>query len=290
MFSQPLAAIVQQDCSLAEHCWLKIGGTAKYFAEIANADLLAHACREAAENNLAVRVLGGGSNLLIRNDIVDGLVIKLTGNFETIEVLDGRIRAGAAASLGEVISRSAEKGLAGLEHLAGIPGSVGAAVVSNSGIKNDDLGSKVQKVSGINRDGELVDIERAEMKFGYRRSNLDHLILTSVELKVEELAPEEVTRRLQANWIVQKAAQPPEDDRIAQAFIEPSGWRIAELLEAAGMKSASEGEVSMHPSYPGFLCVNSGATAAEVLSLMDRISKAVEVQFGIQLQPQLKIW
>ncbi|MEM7561253.1 MAG: FAD-binding protein, partial [Planctomycetota bacterium] len=290
VFSESLNSYVQEDVALAERCWLRIGGSARFFAEVPSSSILTQLCKEATAASLPVRVLGAGSNLLIRSGQIDALVVRLTGEFETVTISDNKIVVGAAASLGDLISAAAEAGLAGLEHLAGIPGTVGAAVVCNSGVKNDDLGSRVQRVCGVDRDGQEVELSREELKFGYRRSNLEHLIVTSAEIELQKQDPAEVTRKLQANWIVKKAAQPAVDDCLAQAFIEPSGWQISELLEAAGMKSASEGEASMNPEFPGYLGVTKEADAKDVLALMGRIARAVEVQSGIQLHQQLKIW
>lgn len=290
MFSNSVASLVRQDEPLAPHCWLKIGGSARYFAEAPNLEVLSQLCKDAHENKIPVRILGGGSNLLIRPGQVDALVIRLVDDFTSISTTGSTITAGGAASLGDVISKAAEAGLAGLEQLSGIPGTLGGAVVSNSGVTHDNIGSYVQSVTAVSREGKVVEFSGEALQFGYRSSNLEDVVITSTTLQLEALDSDEVTRRLQANWIVKKAAQPATGVRVAQAFIEPSGWQIAELLEAAGMKSASEGAASMNAQFPGFLSVNENASASEVLALTGKISRAVEVQSGIQLQPQLKIW
>ncbi len=192
--------------------------------------------------------------------------------------------------MGDVVSESAQAGLLGLEHLAGIPGTLGGAVFGNSGVKNDDIGSKVECVRGVALDGSTVEISRDALQFGYRRSNLEGVVITEAELALVKAPAEEVTRRLQASWIVKKSSQPSPGIRAALAFIEPSGSQMSSLLEAAGMRSASEGNANMMSQYPGFITVNEEATADSVIALTTRISNAVEVQSGIRLQPQLKIW
>ena len=136
----------------------------------------------------------------------------------------------------------------------------------------------------------MAILEKDDLQFGFRRSNLEDVVIVEVVLQLQQASSEEITRRLQAAWIVRKAAQPATGSTVAQVFIEPSGYRISDLLDASGMRSASEGEASMSSLHPGFLVVNENATAEEVLALTSKISKAVEVQSGIQLQPQLKIW
>ena len=290
MFSESTQKIIQQNVSLAPFCWLKIGGAAQYYAAPDNLADLETLCREAFAADLPVRVLGGGSNLLVRESGVEGLVLKLGGNLANITVDGTKLVAGAGAELGEVINRAAAAGLAGIEELAGIPGSIGGAVASNSGVKNDDIGSRVLSVKVIDRNGQLVVLDKDALQFGFRRSNLEDVVIVEAVLQLEESEPEEITRRLQAAWIVRKAAQPSTGATVAQAFIEPSGRRIADLLDASGTRTASEGEASMSSQHPGFVVVNESATTDDVIALTTKISRAVEVQSGIQLQPQLKIW
>lgn len=290
MFSESLSAIIRENEPLAQYSWLKLGGSARYFAEPQDLHQLAQVCQEAHQANMPVRVLGGGSNLLIRPGQLEAVVLRLAGQFTQIHIEGNTLTAGSAASLGDVLTEATKAGLAGLEHLAGIPGSVGGAVVGNSGITNDDIGSHVTRVRALKRDGESVDLGREAMKFGYRQSNLGDLIVTEIEFTLEPMDRDEVTRRLQTSWIVRKAAQPATGARVAQAFIEPSESGIQELLDAAGMRGASEGEAAMVTQHPGFVIVNDNADAEQVLALISKITRAVEVQTGIQLQQQLKIW
>lgn len=290
MFSDSLKNVISENVSLAPFCWLRVGGTARFFAEVDNQSMLQQICQEANAAGLKIRVLGSGSNLLVRSGTLDAVVVRLTGDFFKIETDGDRIQAGSAAELGELIAVAAEQGLGGIETLAGIPGTVGAAVMLNSGVTNNDIGSRVQQVSLINDAGELKELSRDELRFGFRRSNLEGSIVTRVELQLDPTPVAEVTRRLQTAWIVKKKSQPPQGERVAQAFIEPSGDNIAHLLESAGMRSAEEGTAMMLPKFPGYLTVHPTGEPADVLALTERIARAVEVQTGIQLQPQLKIW
>ncbi len=290
MFSSDVADLVRKNEPLAPHCWLRIGGPARYFAEPQTEDQVRQLVADVAAAGVTVRVLGGGSNLLIRPEGVDGLVLELKGLLGELRVEGNRLAAGGGADLGDAITMAAKAGLAGLEHLAGIPGTVGGAVVCNSGVTNEDIGSRVAVVSGIKQDGTVCRLVRDQLQFSYRRSNLEDVVVTEVEFELDPSTPEDVTRRMQSAWIVRKAHQPPQNARVAQAFIEPSECSIEDLLDAAGMRTASEGDVAMSPQYPGFLVVNEQATADQVLALIRRIARAVEVQTGIQLQPQLRIW
>ncbi|RMF39428.1 MAG: FAD-binding protein [Planctomycetota bacterium] len=290
VFSSQVAELVRENEPLAPRCWLRIGGPARYFAEPESEEQTRQLVADAAAGGITVRVLGGGSNVLIRPEGVDGLVLELGGEMTRLQVDKCSLLAGGGADLGDAITVAAQAGLAGLEHLAGIPGTVGGAVVCNSGVTNEDIGSRVSAVSGVKQDGTPCRLVRDQLQFSYRRSNLDDMVVTEVEFELDASTPAEVTRRMQSAWIVRKAHQPPQNVRVAQAFIEPSECSIEDLLDAAGMRTASEGDVAMSPQYPGFIVVNEQATADQVLALIRRIARAVEVQTGIQLQPQLRIW
>lgn len=290
MFSETISDLIRENEPLAPHCWLKIGGSARYFAEPESVSDLCQLCQDAHHANLPIRILGGGSNLLVRSAGVDGLVIRLAGKLAEGSTGDKKLSAGGGTPLPEVVSMAAEAGLAGLEEFAGIPGSLGGAVASNSGVTNVDIGSRVSRVHAVSRTGEILEFGRDQLQFGFRRSNLEDVVVAKVEFELENGEPAELTRRLQAAWIVKRAAQPATDARVAQAFIEPSGSSIADVLDAAGMRAASEGEVAMSSQFPGFLVVSENADAEQVLALTSRIANAVEAQSGIQLQPQLKIW
>lgn len=290
MFSDSLSQYIQQDEPLASRCWLKIGGSASYYAEASDMEVLKALCTEAHRLDIPVKILGGGSNLLIRPGSVDALVLRLVGEFQSTTIRENHLIAGSAASLSDVISKAAEHGLSGLEHLAGIPGTIGGAVVCNSGVKNDDIGSHVLQVHAIDREGNLHTLNRDALKFSFRRSNLEDVVVTGVEFALERLDPQEVTRRLQANWIVKKAAQPASGARVGKLFVEPGGSRIVDLLDAVGMRSTGEGGAAMITQFPGFVQVNENATANDVLALSNRIARAVEVQSGIRLRSQLRIW
>jgi UDP-N-acetylmuramate dehydrogenase len=290
-FSKSLQHLIRENEPLASYTWLQIGGCARFFAEPNSIDELSQLLAEAQRLSLPVRILGSGSNVLIRESGVDGLVISLsTAELSKIEVRGERLWARGGARLNHVISNAVGAGLAGLEHLAGIPGTIGGAVVANAGVTNDDIGSKVTRVTVIDRQGVSQQRERDSLQFGFRRSNLEDVVIAEIELTLEPVDASELTRRMQKNWIVKNTAQPQAGSRTVQAFIEPDGVSLADALDAAGMKAVAEGEVSLNAQYPGYLTVAGNATSDQVLALIDRITRAVEIRSGIQLQSQLRIW
>ncbi len=283
--------VVREREPLAQYTWLQIGGPARYFAEPNTGDELTGMIRAAFEAQISFRVLGGGSNLLIREAGVDGLVLSFAApELSSIRIDGRRVTVGAGAKLSHLISRTVGAGLAGLEHLVGIPGTVGGAVAGNAGVINGDIGSRVRRVGCVTRHGELVQRDASSLQFSYRLGNLDDVAIHEVELELDAGNVVELTRRMQNSWIYKRSQQPPSDQRAAVAFVDPSGITAAELIDQVGLKGASLGEVSLSAQYPGFLIVSGGANSEQVLALLDRVRKAVEHRTGIQLQSHLRIW
>lgn len=290
-FSQSVQHLVRVDEPLAPLTWLQIGGSARFYAEPSTVEELCYLMRDAHANSLPVRLIGDGSNVLVRDSGFDGLVINLcTAGLSKLEVRENRLVAGGGAKLNHVISKSVGAGLAGIEYLAGIPGTIGGAVVNNAGVKNGDLGCRVTRVLGVDKSGEAQDMSRDVMRFGFRQSNLDDVVVAEVELSLENTDTEDLIRRMQTAWIVKRAAQPPSGTRTVQAFIEPDGISISDALDSADMRGYAAGEVSLSSQFPGFLVVQSDASSDQVIALIETVTQAVHAKVGIQLQPQLRIW
>ncbi|MEZ6137862.1 MAG: FAD-binding protein [Pirellulaceae bacterium] len=290
-FPENLRHIIRENEPLAPFCWLRTGGPAKYFAEPNSLADFCNLIAFAMAKSIPVRLLGDGSNIVVRDEGVDGLVIRLaTADLCQISIAENRLTARAGARLNHVISAAAGAGLGGLEHLAGIPGTVGAAVVTNAGVTNDDIGSRVSCVQTIDRHGQLAQRDRQDLQFGFRRSSLEDAYVAEVELTLEPIDASELTRRMQSSWIVRRAAQPPSGQRVVQALIEPNGVDLAELLDAVDMRGVRQGDVSLSSQFPGFLVATGDAKSSDVLALLSQISRTVEAKTGTQLQPQLKIW
>ena len=283
--------IVREQEPLAQYSWLRIGGSARYFAEPTTVKELSALVQEASQAGLTIRILGGGSNLLIREQGVDGLVISLAApDFSQIEIDGCAVKVGAGAKLGHLVSRTVGAGLAGLEHLVGIPGTVGGAVIGNAGVVHDDLGSSVTGTTVLNRDGTISRREASGLQFAFRRSNLDDTIVLAIDLKLETGGESELTRRMQASWIMKRANQPSTELRTVLAFVEPDGVSLAELFETAGVRGASDGEATLSAQFPGYVIASGAVTSDQVLALIAQVRRAVELKTGVALQSQLRIW
>jgi UDP-N-acetylmuramate dehydrogenase len=282
--------IVRENESLAPFTWLRLGGPAQYFAEPTSASELAALVKAATAQGLPVRVLGGGSNLLVRDEGVTGLVLHLAAaTFGRIDVNGKKVTAGGGARLGHLIASAVREGLAGLESLVGIPGTVGGALRTNAGTHSGDIGQCAASATLMTRQGEIVTRGRNELGFAYRDSNLDELILEAT-FELEPGNVEALTKRMQQLWILKRAAQPLSDQNAVCLFKNPGGVSAESLIEAAGMKGARVGDVEMSERCANFIVAGRRATSREVLELIEQVRQEVAQRTGTELELALEVW
>jgi UDP-N-acetylmuramate dehydrogenase len=283
--------IVRAGELLAPHTWFGLGGPAEYFAEPNSIDELAGLVKRCREEGIAVRVLGGGSNLLVRDEGVRGMVLRLSAPaFNDIRAAKQRITAGAGARLGHVVSMAVREGLSGLETLVGIPGTLGGALRGNSGSHGGDVGQWVCRATTMTRDGEIVERERNELVFAYRQSNLDDLLILSCEFELETENPLELTKRMQKNWIMKKATQPLGHQSTGCIFKNPRGISAGMLIDQAGLKGTRVGGAEVSERHANFVVTEPDATSKDVLQLIDLMRSTVAERLGVELEMEIEIW
>jgi UDP-N-acetylmuramate dehydrogenase len=276
---------------LAPHTWFHLGGPAEYFAEPETVEDLRTLVRRAAEANAPVRLLGGGSNILVRDAGVSGLVIRLSAPiFNEITISKRVVTAGGGAKLGHAISTSVREGLAGLETLVGIPGTIGGALHGNAGSRGGDLGQWTAQATVMTRSGEILTRNREELVFAYRESSLDELVILGAKFELDEEDPEELTKRMQKQWIVKKASQPLGHQSAGCIFKNPRGMSAGMLIEQAGLKNTRVGGAEVSQRHANFIVADEGATSADVLKLIDLVRERVNERLGIELETEIEIW
>lgn len=283
--------IVRQGEPLAMHTWLQLGGPAEYFAEPRNTDELLVLIKRCGEQGMPMRVLGDGSNLLVRDAGVPGLVIRLSEPaFCTVEIEGRTVTAGAGAPLGRVVTGSVREGLAGLEALVATPGTVGGALRSHVGVHGSDFGRWIDEVTVVTHAGEVRCRPREELGLGYRHGNIDDPVILSARFQLEEDDPRELARRLQKLWIVRKAAQPMGHQCAVRVFRDPRGMSAGELIEQAGLKGTRIGGAVVSERYANFIIAEPECTAADVLRVIELVSNQVSQRSGVTLEPAIEIW
>lgn len=283
--------IVRQNELLAPYTWFRLGGPAEYFAEPTSLDELAALVRQASEAGLPIRVVGGGSNLLVRNAGAKGLVLHLAAPaFSQISVEGNIVTAGGGAKLGHVISTSVREGLSGLEALVGIPGSVGGALRNNADAGGADLGQWTRRATVMKRNGETLVHDRDGMRFSYRSSSLDELVILSAEFELEMGNSAEITQRLQKLWIIKKASEPQGTHNAGCIFKDVGGVSAASLIENAGLRSSEVGKATVCDKNANFIIAEPGATFDDVRGLIELLKSGVEDRLGVELETAIEIW
>ncbi len=283
--------IVRQGEPLAMHTWFQLGGPAEYFAEPTNPDELIALMARCQEEDAPVRVLGRGSNILVRDEGVPGMVIRLSEPaFCDIQVRRDAIAAGAGAKLGRVVTTTVHEGLAGLEVLVAIPGTVGGALHGNAGTHGGDIGQWTSHVTVVTRSGEVLERLREELDFAYRESSLDEPVILSATLQLERDDPRELARRLQKQWILRKASQPMGHQCAGCVFRNPRGVSAGDLIERAGLKGTRIGGAVVSDRHANFIVAEPEASSQDVLRLIDLVRSQVHERLGVELELELEVW
>jgi UDP-N-acetylmuramate dehydrogenase len=283
--------IVRQGEPLAQHTWFRLGGTAEYFAEPRTLDELQALVRRCTGEGIQIRLLGGGSNVLVRDEGVPGMVVSLADPaFAEITASGRKIAAGGGAKLGHLISVAVREGLAGLEPLVGIPGSVGGALHGNAGSRGGDIGQWTCRATVMIRSGEIIERDRDDLTFAYRESSLDELVILQGQFELEKEDPEELTKRMQKYWIVKKANQPLGHQSAGCIFKNPRGMSSGMLIDQAGLKGSRVGGAEVSDLHANFVVVDASATSHDVLRLIDLVRSRVAERLGVELETEIEIW
>jgi UDP-N-acetylmuramate dehydrogenase len=276
---------------LAERTWFKLGGPAQYFAEPQSADELQAVVQRCRDESLQVRMLGGGSNVLVRDEGVQGMVISLSAPaFQNIAIDGTRLSVGSGASLANVITATVGAGLAGLETLVGIPGTIGGALHGNSGTQAGDIGQWTSRATVMTRAGEIITRERNDLVFAYRQSSLDELVIVDAQFDLEQEDPDEITKRMQKQWIFKKANLPMGHENTGCIFRNPRGMSAGMLIDQAGLKGEMVGGAEVSQRHANFIVTHPKATTRDVLKLIDVVRSRVAEKMGVELETEIQIW
>jgi UDP-N-acetylmuramate dehydrogenase len=284
--------------------WFEVGGSASRFAQPCTLDEL----RICLSIDPAMRVLGEGANLLVDDDGVDDLVVRLhQGEFARTQRLDERrLRVGAGVNLFRLINDTVAWGLGGLEVLAGVPASMGGAIVMNAGGSFGQIADVVERVYAIDpRDGGDVVLERADIDFSYRHSGLNHLVVTGADLLLSPAEPATLAARKKEINDAKLKSQPMSASSAGCCFKNPTlereiagiaqaGQRVSAgmLIDRAGLKGLTHGTAMVSDRHANFLVVRDKkhGRARDVIELMDLVALRVLDTFGVRLQREVVVW
>jgi len=280
------------DEPMAKHTTFRIGGPADYLVLPSSAKEVAAVLVAAKECGVPVTILGNGSNVLVRDKGIRGLVLKFDATMGAMSHNGATVRAGAGAALGDVARYAGSLHLTGLEFAVGIPGSIGGAVFMNAGAYDGEIGGCVAAVTAVSQEGRLRRFSHDDIRFGYRDSVFQHngCIICEVELALREGNPAAIARKMNEYTRRREAKQPIEMPSAGSTFKRPPGHFAGTLIEQAGLKGLKVGGAQVSEKHAGFIVNAGGATAKEVLALIGEVQRRVQEKFGVKLQPEVRIF
>lgn len=279
-----------RDEPLSRHTSFKIGGPADAFVTAGSREQASAALRIARGAGVPVFFLGWGSNLLVRDGGIRGLVLALGGDLEKVEFPGGElVRAGAAVRVPQLVVSCAERGLSGLEPIVGVPGAVGGALVMNAGTREGEIGPFVEEVETLSADGAPKTLGRGELIFDYRSSNLGKSLVLSVLLRLKRGVKADIMAVVARQQQQRSRTQPIHTFNVGSTFKNPPGLFAAQMIERSGLKGHAVGGARVSPMHANFIENFAGAKASDVLALVDLISERVRAESGVKLELEMRI-
>lgn len=273
---------------LARFTTFRIGGPADYLAEVGTLEQLQRLRRWTAASGMPVFFLGAGSNVLISDRGVRGLVIHLQGDFKRIAFEGTRVTAGAGAMMPQLAQQAASHGLSGVEALIGVPGTVGGGLVMNAGTREGWIGDVARSVDILDEAGEPRTLSAAELTFGYRSSNLAGAWVMGAVLELKPSDPATVKSKMQALLDYRAKTQPLATSNCGSVFKNPPQGAAAQWIEKAGLKGFAIGGARVSERHANFIINERQAGAGDVWALIQHIQAAVRERFGVALEPEVK--
>jgi UDP-N-acetylmuramate dehydrogenase len=275
---------------LAEHCTWRIGGPADLLIEPTSIAQVQAVIYFARRHAIPLLVIGQGSNLLFADAGLRGIVLRLGANFAHVTIDGATIVAEAGAWVPGLARRAQQAGLAGLEHTIGIPGTIGGLVVMNGGSQRRGIGENVRRVWTVGEKGALTELTAEQCRFGYRCSALQEsgAVVVKVELACESGDPKEIRRAMLADLRERRRKFPRKEPNCGSVFLSTAQMHASvgppgKIIEEAGLKGARVGAAEVSRRHANFIVNTGGATAADVLALIDHVRRTVHARIGFVL-------
>jgi len=277
--------------NMRNHTSWRIGGPADMMAIPACIDDIRHCLRFAREHQIPLIIMGNGSNMLVRDKGVRGIVLKISRGLNKIEISNNEVCAEAGALLPVVAKQAAEAGLSGLEFAIGIPASVGGAVSMNAGAHGKSMNQVISEVTALTPEGETVLLGTHELGFYYRRSGVRDrkLVVLGAKYILEPGDKDEIMSKNQENLNKRRRSQPLDYPNAGSVFANPPGQWAGWLIEQVGGKGMRVGDAVVSDKHANFIINLGEATAADVMELINRISWLVREKFNIELKLEVRV-
>lgn len=283
---------------MSAHTTFRVGGAADIFVEIDNTSALAKALAILKSEGLTrlnrdFYILGNGSNLLVSDSGLRGVVLHLSKQFSHIRVEGTALVCEAGATLAAIARSACENGLAGVAFAAGIPGSLGGAIVMNAGAYGGEMKQVVKSVRLMTMDGEIIEKSVEEMHFSYRHSLVKErmsrspLVVLEVTIALTEGCQDDIRTEMEALALKRREKQPLEYPSAGSTFKRPEGYFAGKLIDDAGLRGFSAGDAQVSEKHCGFVINRGNATASDIYTLILEVQRRVRESSGVTLEPEV---
>ena len=292
MLFSKLNCIVKYDEPLKNHTTFKIGGNCIALIEPREVSDIVETIKICRENSIKFFVIGNGSNLLVPDEGYNGVIIKLKGEFSTIQVEGEYLIVNSGAKLSEVYTVAYENSLTGFEFASGIPGTIGGAIYMNAGAYGGEMKDIVESVQVLDLDNfELRELKNEELEFSYRKSIIQrkNYIVTTIKLKLQKGNKEEINAVYEDLRERRNSKQPLNFGSAGSTFKRPEGHFASKLIEDAGLKGYHINDAWVSEKHSGFVVNKGNASYKEVMELIEYVQKVVFEKFGVKLETEVRI-
>ena len=276
--------------SMKKHTTFKIGGECDIMCEPQSVDEIRAVVDFAKTEKIPYFVMGNGSNLLVSDKGIRGIVIKISDTFSDVNIDGNVIYAECGVLLTRLAKMAQKEGLSGMENISGIPGTLGGAIYMNAGAYGSEIADIIKEVTYL-EDGEIITANKDGLGFGYRKSiftDKDAIILSCV-IELENGNQEEIDEKVREVTKKRCEKQPLNYPSAGSTFKRPEGFFAGKLIEDCGLKGASVGGAMVSKKHAGFVINTGDATASDVLSLIEKIQQTVYENFGVEIEPEIKL-
>lgn len=279
------------DVPMKEHTSMRVGGKAKMLVLPSSVSEILETVKYLYENNIPYYVIGNGTNLIVHDSGYSGVIIKISDNFSSVAIDENIITAKSGASIVSVSNMACENSLSGLEFAAGIPGTVGGAVVMNAGAYDGEMKDVVFETTCIDNAANVVGLSFDDMQFGYRTSRMqkDNLVVLEVKMRLQGGNKDEIREKMKDLNKRRREKQPLNFPSAGSIFKRPEGYFAGKLIEEAGLRGYQIGGAQVSEKHCGFIINTGTATASDVIELIEFIKKRVYETSGVMLQQEVKI-
>ncbi|RKJ51560.1 UDP-N-acetylmuramate dehydrogenase [bacterium 1XD42-54] len=291
-----LQEVAGTECVLGEepmcrHTTFRIGGPADVFVAPDTVEKVAQVIRVCREAGVPFYIVGNGSNLLVSDDGYRGVIVQIYKNLSAIQTDGETITAEAGAMLSVIAKRAQAVSLTGFEFASGIPGTIGGAVVMNAGAYGGELRDVLQEATVLTKEGEIRTVSAEELKLGYRYSVIPERewIVLAAKLRLKSGDPEMIRKRMEELKVQRVTKQPLDLPSAGSTFKRPEGYFAGKLIMDAGLRGFCVGGAQISQKHCGFVVNTGNATAKDVQNLIREVQTKVKEQFGVQLEPEVKM-